>query len=417
MTRKKQWHHKALVLGRIGIVRSLGREGIQVALAREGSMVFERASRYCQEFIYLPSLVSNLDKALEVLEQYGERQDVKPVAFFNGESDVLFFSKYRKRLGEYFRIILAPHDLIISLIDKAKFAKLAEKHDLPVPKTIIPQTQEDFFKAAERVGYPCILKPISQRRWHTPEIINAIGLCKAMLINGPEELKGILKILPRVDGREMVQEYIPGDDQQHFDFHAYLDRMGNPRGALVGHKIRTYPIHFGQGCYTHYVEEPRVANTCLESLRKIGYTGAANINVKRHAETRVDYILEINPRFSLWTIIDSRCGVNLPLLLYYDAVGSYLPVMKPHGAPRRWLWFGSDIKAMNAYWACGELTPWQWLRSFFTQKGEIEFHVFSWDDPLPLVAYWWISIRSFWRRLLGFLKRCFVRILGGSREP
>ena len=43
--KQQHWNHKALVLGRIGIIRSLGREEIPVAVAQESVFTFERASR------------------------------------------------------------------------------------------------------------------------------------------------------------------------------------------------------------------------------------------------------------------------------------------------------------------------------------------------------------------------------------
>jgi predicted ATP-grasp superfamily ATP-dependent carboligase len=400
----KQWNHKALVLGRISLVRSLGREGIEVVLAREGIRAFERASRYCNDFICLPMLPAGIDEALAILERFGAEQKRKPVAFFNGESDVMLFSEHRERLGEFYEISLASHELINSLIDKGKFGSLAKKYDLPIPKTITPKSEDECIEAGNTIGYPCIIKPISQRRWHSPEIFNAIGYRKAILAKNQEELEHIMKLIPPIRGGEMVQQYIPGDDPNHYDFHAYIDRGGTLRGSIVGHKIRTYPIHFGQGCYTHYMEEPGVEETCMDTLTKIGYTGAANINVKRHAETGKDYILEINPRFSLWTIFDSLCGVNLPVQQYLDSIGEEVPILKPNGSPQRWLWFGSDFKAMKAYRKSGELTLLKWVKSFFNVPGKIEHHIFAWDDPLPLLCSWWYRYLVFTGRAFRYIK-------------
>lgn len=402
MTEKK-YLSKALVLGRISLVRSLGREGIDITLAREDSLVFERSSRYTKEFVRLPNLLTGQAEALEILEQYGMNQKHKLVAFFNGESDVMLFSENRERLSKYFHIILADHKLISGLVDKGKFGLLAAKYDLPVPQTITPLNFSDCLEAAKTIGYPCILKPITQRRWHEPEIFNALGSRKAILVENEKRLIEILEMLPPVSGHEMIQQYIPGYDQNHYDFHAYIDKNKNVRGMVVGHKIRINPVHFGQGCYTHYIHEPHVIDTCLDALTKIGYIGAANINIKRHAVTGKNYILEINPRFSLWTIFDAACGVNQPLLQYLDALDLEPPSLRPTGKPVRWLFLGADFKAMKAYRRHGELTFYGWLKSFFSYKGKIEFHVFAWDDPLPLADCWAIKFYVFGRRVISFI--------------
>lgn len=395
----------ALVLGRSGIVRSLGREGVPITLVREGEMVFERASRYCREFICLPNLVYEREQAVEVLEKYGSRQEEKPVAFFNGESDVMLFSENRERLGEYYEIMLSPHDLIDSLIDKSRFKELADRHNLAVPKTFIPDNREECLQAAAEIGYPCVLKPVKQRRWHMPEILDAIGLHKGILVKSEDKLKRLLDKLPPIEGGEMVQEHVPGGDDRIYEFHAYIDRKGTPLGAVLGQKIRTYPIHFGQSAYARVVDEPEVTRLCLDTLARIGYNGAADVDVKRHSETGQDYIFEINPRFSIWTAIATGAGVNLPLLQYKEALGEPLNPIPASGKAQRWLWFGTDRKAMMDYWRKGESNPWQWFKSFFAYKGPVEFHVFAWDDPAPLMAYFWFSLRRFFRRGWGFIIR------------
>jgi D-aspartate ligase len=402
---RRRYLHQALVVGRIGLVRCLGREGIPVALARESDRVFARASRYCQEFIRLPNLSANEEEAVEILEKYGRRQEEKPIVFMNAESDVLLFSKYREQLSSLFHIMLAPHDLLVDLINKNRFARLAGVNDFPVPRTLTPESREECLDAADQIGYPCIIKPIRQRQWQSARIINKIGYTKAVLVSGPTELKAVLDLLPPIDGHEMVQQYIPGNDQQHYDLSTYIDPEGRVRGCIIGHKLRTYPVHFGSGCYTRFVDEPAIEDLCLNSLKKIGYTGVADVNLKRHAETGQYYILEINPRYSLWSVFNYACGVNLPLLQYCDVLGIEMPDQQADGRAQRWLWFGNDFKSLLGYRRVEELTVWGWVKSFFIYKGKIEFHVFAWDDPIPLAVAMWLSISKFLGRLGSYIKR------------
>lgn len=400
----------ALVIGRIGLVRSLGRAGVPVALARESGSVFERASRYCRTFLRLPNLDQNPEDAVSRLEEFGITQSSRPVVFLNGEADVLLFSRYRERLNKYFRILLPDGALLERLVDKSSFATLSEELNLPTPRTVIPMVPEDCFAAAEQVGYPCIIKPFRQRRWHTDEIIARLGLTKAILVHNADHLRNLLPLLPPIDGHEMIQEYVPGADSDHYDFHTYIRSDGRIRGSLVGHKLRTYPIHFGQGCYTRYVDEPQVEGVCLSALDRLNYRGVANINVKRHARTGKIYLLEINPRYSLWCGLDAACGVNMPLLQYADAVGRELPDRRADGKPRRWLWVGNDIKAAFQYRRCGELTISRWLRSYFSERGQIVFQVFALDDPGPWLAATWFGSIDLVRRVPGFVLRRIRRL-------
>jgi D-aspartate ligase len=404
-TEKRRYRNKALVLGRIGLVRCLGREGIPVTLVRESGRVFERWSRYSREFILLPNLTADEEAAVQTLLQYGRRQNEKPVVFLSAELDVLAFSRHRDRLSEFFHITLPSHELLVELIDKARFARLAEAKSLPVPRTLVPQSREEFFEAAEEIGYPCVVKPVSQRLWHATEIIAGIGLRKALLVKDADELDRVLGLLPPVNGNEMLQEYVAGTDDFHYSFHTYINSEGTVRGSMLGQKLRTFPIHFGQGCYTKFVDEPAVKEMCLDVLKKINYSGVATVNVKRHGQTGKDYILEINPRHSLWGVLDSMCGVNLPLLQYCDALGLDIADQRPTGRPHRWLCFGADFKAMLKYRKAGQLTLWQWLTSYFRERGKIEYHVFAPDDPLPVVVSAWNDIVRFFTRGVSYIRR------------
>jgi predicted ATP-grasp superfamily ATP-dependent carboligase len=397
----------------MGLVRSLGREGIPVVLGRESRQVFERKSKYSREFVLIPGFDSKPDKTLELLTEIGQNYNEKPVVFFNGESDVLFFSKYRDRLSQYYNIVLADDEMIKDLLNKDRFSILSDKFSLPTPKTFIINTKNEFKKYVPETGFPFVIKPVKQRLWHQPNILEAIGLHKALLINNQNELDSFLLRYPDETFDLLLQQYIPGTDSDHYDLHTYIDKSGNEKGTVLGRKIRTYPVHFGIGCYTHYEDLQEVNELCIDALNKINYRGVANINLKKHSQTGEFYIFEVNPRFSIWTIIDTACGVNLPMQAYNDALDIPTENLIPHGKPQRWLYFNSDFKAMIGYRKYGELTIWGWVKSYFSYKGKIEFHVFAWDDPIPLLFVFWTNFISFFKRSLNFILR---RVIPGYKK-
>ena len=403
---------KALVLGRIGLIRSLGRAGVPVAVAQEARVTLERGSRYCGEYLQLPHLELEQERALEVLEAFGRRQTQRPVLFFNAESDVLLASGHRDRLGRFFRMVLAPDPLIRDLVHKDRFARLAELHGIPVPATAVPESAGEAVDEADRIGYPCVLKPVRQRLWHRAEIVAAVGWRKGLLVHGRRELEAVLSRLPPLDGQVLLQEYVPGTDDRHVDFHGYVDREGTLRGWLVGRKIRTFPVHFGQGCYVRSIEAPEVANLCRRVLERIGYVGAVNINLKEDARTDEVRVLEINPRFSLWTVLDACCGVNLPLLQYLDAQG--LPLPEPRGARAsgRWLWWSRDLKALMEYRRTAEWSVRSWLGSLVRGRGPLEYHVWARDDPFPMLLSAGLVLYGLSRRAGG---RLLTALRPGSR--
>lgn len=373
----------ALVFGGIGLIRSLWEAGIPV-IAAGGPDRFEYSSRYVQQSM----IFSDYDSRafIDELIRAGKQFKSKPVVFTDSDLALKAFSRHRDVLEHYYHFLFADKELIEDLVDKRRFGILAQTHHLPIPCTYVPKDADDLKAISALLQYPCIIKPENQELWAQKDVAEALfggEFSKAIKIQSSKELLSICRKLAALgnENNYIIQEYIDGRDEMLYDLHVYLDGRSEVRAAFVGQKIRTYPIHFGMGCYTRSVDRPDLIKVGVSALRNLRYKGVANMNLKVAPDGRIT-ILEINPRYSLWTYLGARCKINIPLINYMDLIG------KPYSSPTTyttnvyWCLGGNDLRSFLRYRTSGEWTFWMWFCSLFHRK---VYQYFNWDDPLPFV--------------------------------
>jgi hypothetical protein len=104
--------------------------------------------------------------------------------------------------------------------------------------------------------------------------------------------------------------------------------------------------------------------------------GVAKFDFKRGPDGRL-YLLEINPRFSLWHHPGAVAGVNLPALAYADLVGRPRPPVARARSHVRWCDLRLDLRAARA----SGIPIASWL--VWALSSDAKGSGVSWDDPLP----------------------------------
>jgi predicted ATP-grasp superfamily ATP-dependent carboligase len=190
----------------------------------------------------------------------------------------------------------------------------------------------------------------------------------------------------------IVQEYIPGNEDCLYSYHAYRDGGGCVLGSYVGRKIRTYPRYAGVSTYLELVKEPHIAELGERILANLEIVGPVKLDFKRDARTGQVYLLEVNARFTLWNHLGAACGVNLPEIAYHDLIGERRPATSEYRTGVRWLSFGNDLRGfIREYRRSGALSWSDWLGTY---RGKLVYDVFSWRDPMPFAASVWSYTRA-----------------------
>jgi D-aspartate ligase len=367
--------------GDLNVVRSLGEQGVPVVVVSEYADPPSRYSRYCTEFVQVPDFTAHPQALLGVLAALARRHGGPLPVFPSADPDLEVLNQLSDAARPHARWTLAAPALVTALMDKRAFSVLAERMDLPVPRSFTPTTLDEAERIADLLTYPAIAKPSLPASWKHPALPRELRTTKAVVLESREALLQVCRTLAPWGMGLILQEYVPGDDAEHYDVHAYIDRQGVARATFCGRKWRIQPPHVGSGCYVESLHEPVLEALVLDILQRLDYRGIANLNFKRHSLTGEFKLLEINARVSQWTILTTRAGVNLPWLAYQDVCG-----LAPQPLPPRstGLWYvsgKSDFRAIRTYLREG---LWSWggyLRSLL--KRPVVYQVLCRDDLGP----------------------------------
>jgi predicted ATP-grasp superfamily ATP-dependent carboligase len=391
---------RAVLVGDLNMLRSFAGTGVPTTVVARKSQDLTFLSRHCAERATIPDPRVDEAGAVEGLIAVAAAGADRPVLFYGDDSMLLLLSRHRDRLNEFYRYRMPPASLIEACVDKCRFAELAARSGVPVPRGVRSAEQPTAEGIVREVGLPCVIKPNQGIEWFRSEAVRRAGgkPQKMLLASTREDLDRLLGDMATSSPQFMAQEYIPGGEDQIYSYHAYVDGSGRLAGEYVGRKVRTYPSVGGVSTYVGLIDAPAVRDLGRDVLQRLGVTGVVKIDFKRDVRRDRYLVLELNLRFNLWNYLGTACGVNLPLTAYRDNCGLPLPPLPASWRTDvRWLSFGDDLRAMvRDYRPSGEVSWGTWLRSLSAPK---VYEMFAWDDPLPFA----VNLARYARLLAGRL--------------
>ena len=155
-------------------------------------------------------------------------------------------------LRPLFDFVLPTEPIVQLLLDKSAFRSWAEARGFPVPRTLIVASPAELTDALEQVTYPVIFKPFTRTaRWQEA------SRYKVYRLESADDLARLPAPLFELAPRYVVQEWIPGlDDDVHFCL-VYPDRSGRERGHLVGRKLLQWPVGTGNTAVCTIADDDR----------------------------------------------------------------------------------------------------------------------------------------------------------------
>lgn len=150
-------------------------------------------------------------------------------------------------------------------------------------------------------------------------------------------------------------------------------------GCFIGRKVRTFPKDTGFSTYLELAHEPELVELGLRLLRQMGFVGPMKLDFKKHNGRY--YLLETNPRFTLWNYLGAVSGMNLPERAAAMLRGERPACGMEYRVGMRWLSLGDDLRGfVREYRPAGQWTWPGYVRSLCCRHVH---EVFSWGDPVP----------------------------------
>jgi predicted ATP-grasp superfamily ATP-dependent carboligase len=240
---------------------------------------------------------------------------------------------------------------------------------------------------------PVIVKPRSKELWKQSTVFQTLlqEKGKARVFRDGREVLA-QPLLASLHDQIVIQDYIPGGDDQIYSFHG-LAGEGELMEWFLGRKIRTFPKQTGESCFIELVKDKELFSTGCEIAKKLGLKGVFKMDFKRDIRDGRFYLLEINARFSLWHHLGAVNGVNIPRAAYEYLMYGTRRGPSAYDTKYRWHSLLLDYQAYRELRDLGEISLWGWLKSLFL--GRRIHDIFLWNDPMPFF-HWLMRYLTKW---------------------
>lgn len=356
-----------------GIVRSLHPYGIKlVAFAKRGKFVPESHTRLCPVIRY-----KSPDELKEMLGWFG-RLPARPVLFLTVDLYVEFFMANREWLNKLFCIQMPGDSVLETLLSKESFSRFAIEKGISIPATHKISSEQEILQASGRYSFPVVLKPFIRKPGWTQA-----GLPKAYICANQQELLTAFEKCKVIDDQLLLQEWIPGGDENLYYCLTYYAETRECLGWFSGRKIRQWPVITGSTASTLPEGDEILHKMTLHLFAELPFSGFGSVEYKKHSGTGRYYVIEPTAgRLNQQEYVATLNGMNLPLLAYMDLTGVPMVPDPPPSKPVVYIDELAEISSFAVSWKRGYTNPGKWMVSL---KGKKAFRYLNRKDPIVFI--------------------------------
>lgn len=386
MSRTSFWargeENTAIVMGAsvngLSFARSLGRRGISVVLLDSEKLIGFR-TKYAR-CVLLPSARKNPEAWVDWLSDFAREHDGPVPVFATSDEHNVFLAEHGSRLKDSFRYLVPDLQTMNQIVNKRLQYGVAVNVGIPIPKTFYPESVEALDDLLPDISFPCILKPYKAHIGRAK-----ISNKKVLKVESADELRDAFEVLWDAGADFMIQEIVPGTDEDLFGYLAFWDEHNNEVRWLTKQKLRQNPPLFGDGSLQRTVEAPEVAVQSRRLLKALDYRGFVGVEFKRDSRDGTLRLMEVNPRTVSGNQLAISAGVDFPWIGFQYLLGREVdpPGTVPFSAGVLYCNEEWDFKAFLILRRQGDLTFSEWWKSFRSAEARA---IFARDDPGPALA-------------------------------
>ena len=316
----QELHRTALIVGdykeSLAVVRSLGRAGYKVVVGKPASQRVSLAlhSRYTSEVWEHPDLQREEQFIPALLAFLRSRRDVECVVPV-GDAPVSCFARHDSALSEFPFFLIAPANAVLRCQDKIQMYETAVRLRIPTAPYVKVWHPAELRDAAERIGFPCVIKPR-----YSPNTFMAEK--KAVVCKSAADVLELLPALP-YDCPVVVQRFISGSRRTAY----FIARHGRITAYFEHRPLRT-DHKDGTGIAVESISvapTPELLSYTARFVENMQYEGVGTSQFFFHEHTREVCFLEINPRFGATLALPYHCGFDIPLMAVRIGEGLVAP--------------------------------------------------------------------------------------------
>ena len=308
-------------------VRSLGRMGVPVFAVDPRPSALGFRSRYAFP-VRSPDPFSERDAyvglLLELAQELGAGTPILPTH----DPPLNAIAQSDDVLGGMFTRPFPGGDVVARVQSKRAQLECAIAAGVDIPTTSHPASADEARDAARETGFPVLLKPSD------PDGFRRRFRRQAFRCETPDDVaRAYADAEPFAP---MVQELIPGGDDELFTVGSYIAADGTVLGTFCGRKLRQTPPGVGTCRVGEARWVPEVVEAAFRLLRAIGFHGVSQVEFKRDPRDGRYKLMEINPRLWQWHGLAAALGVDFPRIAYLDLAGRRPEPVTTEGRAGHW---------------------------------------------------------------------------------
>jgi len=247
-------------------------------------------------------------------------------------SDAVCFhiAEIHDRFDAGLRHRLPTQDALLDVLFKDRLAAACQRSGVATPLTLAPTCLDEALAAAERIGYPVIVKP----RTHVFDIEQRGGKAdnahelRALFARGRPryDQRGLLEAFPDAD-LPIVQEYIPHARPQ-IGCSGLLNAEHQLIAGAAAVKLDQAPVATGTGTAFASHGDAKLVAECGEMVRRLLGAGLFEIETLDRGDGGPPLVIDVNARVFGQIAFDIARGNDLPAL-WYDSLTDRVDVQPP----------------------------------------------------------------------------------------
>ncbi|WP_276301399.1 carboxylate--amine ligase [Halorussus lipolyticus] len=331
----------------------------------------------------------------EDVEALSAELDHEPIAFGCMDEWVHAFSRTEP---EGVKLPFADRSTIDRVLDKESLYAVAEELGVPYPETYrIAETDpaetdgatgaiEDresvpASEAAERLGFPLVVKPALKRKFSEAVGTNVIEVADEA------EFEDVVANAADEGIRVMAQEKVPKVQGEDCSLASYVPESGDPVSFVGNARVR-YPLGYGTSCVVERAtgdSAREVEQNALAVLEETDYYGISEAEFLYDGEREEYVLIDVNTRPWKWISLPVQAGANLPLAAYSDAVGDEYEQEAIRDA--RWVYLADYLQLLSSDDGFSDVLArddWlSFLSGDFETSDDLTTGVYRPSDPAP----------------------------------
>ncbi len=363
-----------------GVIRGLSHYSIPMYIISQNGNGISMKSRFVKKSIILDP---NDELFIDKLNNWFNKEICeKSVLIVAGNDEYLeALSKYRSELNINMKTTFPSWDVVKNVRQKRRTYNIANKLGIPVLPvyyiTSLNELEELLNRRGNSLSFPLFMKSEESKT-----LYERYGV-KGIICNNVDELLDYYKKYDGFCGNLLLQDLIPGETEKFAATLITLNQKSQPTGLLINEKIRSSG-RFLSGSLVATTWSDTLLTHSLKLLKEIGYYGYASTQFKYDSRDGQFKLLEVNGRVTMSNSLAFKCGINLPFLMYKEALFGplqHIEYFKQEYPDNVFWWYPAGdlgyILRFKAY-----LKPKDYIKSLIGGSGYI-IEPMNWRDPYP----------------------------------